>query len=593
MKFIECENVCFCYSKEDISNNKDNCIDDNYLYDKHFAVDNIDFEVAEGEFISILGHNGSGKSTLAKILNALFKPTSGEVNINGLNSLDDKNIWDIRKNVGMVFQNPDNQIVATVVEEDVAFGIENIGVESDKIAIRVKNALTAVDMKEYAKTAPHLLSGGQKQRVAIAGIIAMKPKCIIFDEATAMLDPVGRKKIMDIILTLNKKERITIILITHFMEEALFADKIFVMEKGKIILKGSPKEIFSNSEKIKNLGLDLPVGADIGYRLRKYGFDVDKNIIYDYEFVDYIINNINRDKLTDLSYNKTKKHKVFNNKIIEIKNMSYVYNKNSVFERKALKNINADIFKGEVVSLIGKTGSGKSTFVQTLNGLIKPTSGEIFFNGKNIWEKGFNIRNIRKQVGIVFQYPEHQLFDETVFKDAMFGPVNMGFSEEEAKLKVIKAFKIVGIGEELFEKSPFELSGGQKRRAAIAGVIAMEPDVIILDEPTAGLDPKGRDEILYHIKDMRDKFDMTVIMISHSMEEVCEISDRIIVMNNGEILTQGRCQEVFSENIISEKTGIFPPAVNSVFKRIIERGISVPDNIYTVSDAVDFFKERL
>jgi len=588
MKFIECKNVSFSYSREyEVSDEKENKSEKDVL-----AVDNIDFDAAEGEFIAVLGRNGSGKSTFAKLINGIFKPLSGKVTVNGFISEDDENIWEIRKNVGMVFQNPDNQIVATIVEEDVAFGVENIGIPSDEIIKRVKESLAAVDMSEYSKTAPHLLSGGQKQRIAVAGVLAMKPKCIILDEATAMLDPVGRKKIIDIIMKLNKKEKIAIILITHFMEEALLADRVFIMEKGKVVMKGTPKEIFSEAEEIKRLGLDLPAGAAIAYNLRKCGVAFDKNIVYDNEFVDYIIEHITCARKNG-KYFKHGNGRTFNKKIIEVKNISYTYNESSVFEKKAIKDITIDIFKGEIVALIGKTGSGKSTLVQTLNGLIKPTGGEIFVNGENIWEKGFKIKEIRKKVGIVFQYPEYQFFEETVFKDAMFGPLNMGFSEDEAALKVIKAFEMVGIGRELFDKSPFELSGGQKRRAAIAGVIAMEPEVLILDEPTAGLDPRGRDDILKNIKNMRDNFNMSVVMVSHSMEEVCGISDRIIVMNNGEAVLCGSCDEVFSKGDILESSGISPPAVNVIFKKIIDRGVIVPENIYTVPDAVDYFKERL
>ncbi len=587
MRFIECEKVSFSYSNDEVLAEKNIDFKRNV-----FAVDHIDFSAIEGEFIAILGHNGSGKSTLAKLINGIFKPSEGRVIVDGLISADDKNIWEIRKNVGMVFQNPDNQIVATVVEEDVAFGAENIGIESREIIERVKKSLAAVDMSEYSKTAPHLLSGGQKQRIAIAGILAMKPKCIILDEATAMLDPIGRKKIIDIIMRLNREEKITIILITHFMEEALFADKVFVMENGKIVMSGMPKDIFSEAERLKSLGLDLPAAAAIGYNLRKCGINVDRNIVYDEEFVDYVVKSI-KSEAKDKEYSRVEKREIFNDKIIEVKNVSYIYNESSAFEKKAIKNVTIDIFKGEIVALIGKTGSGKSTLVQTLNGLIKPTDGEIFVNGRNIWEKGFKIKEVRKKVGIVFQYPEYQLFEETVFKDAMFGPLNMGFSEEEATLRVIKAFKAVGIGSELFEKSPFELSGGQKRRVAIAGVIAMEPEVLILDEPTAGLDPKGRDEILANIKNARSGFDMTVVMVSHSMEEVCGISDRVIVMNNGEVILSGECGEVFQNGEILRDSGISPPAVNVIFKKIIDRGVIVPHNIYTVSDAVDFFKERL
>lgn len=581
MSFIKCENVQFFYD------NKDE--DSNLQSENKLTIDNVNFEVDEGEIISILGRNGSGKSTFAKLLNSILIPKGGTIIVDGIDSSDEENIWDIRKNVGMVFQNPDNQIVATIVEEDVAFGVENLGIESSEIRKRVDYALSAVDMADYAKKAPHLLSGGQKQRIAIAGILAMHPKCIIFDESTSMLDPVGRKNVIDIILELNKKEKITIIIITHFMEEALLSDKVFVMENGKVVLNGTPKQIFSNADKIKKLGLDLPIGADISERLRNLGFNISRDVVYKDEFVDYIV----KKGLKNIPYQKVKKVNDFKEKIVDVQNLSYVYGEKSVFENVALKNVNFEIYKGEISAIIGKTGSGKSTLVQTLNGLIKPTDGKVLVFGKDINQKDDEAKAIRRKIGIVFQYPEYQLFEETVFKDAMFGPLNMGFSNEEAEQKVTRAFEIVGVGQELFEKSPFELSGGQKRRVAIAGVIAMQPEVLILDEPTAGLDPVGRDDLIKTIKNMRDKFGMTVVIVSHSMEEVSQVADKIIVMNDGQVQTCGDCDVVFSNVSKNKQSGIMPPIVNTLFKEINDRGVLVPQDIYTIDEAVYFLKERL
>ena len=225
--------------------------------DKFKAIDNLSLNVKQGEFVVVIGHNGSGKSTLSKNLNAILMPTTGNIYINGLNTKEEKNLWDIRQTAGMVFQNPDNQIVATIVEEDVAFGPENLGIDPPEIRKRVEESLKSVGMYDMRDRQPHLLSGGQKQRVAIAGIIAMKPKCIIFDEATAMLDPSGRKEVMKTIKRLNKEENISIMHITHFMEEAVDADRVIVMEKGKKVLEGTPKEVFSKVEMLKSIGLDV------------------------------------------------------------------------------------------------------------------------------------------------------------------------------------------------------------------------------------------------------------------------------------------------------------------------------------------------
>lgn len=265
-KMIECKNVVFKYSTGDEGSEK-------------IAIDRLNLEVNKGEFLVILGHNGSGKSTVAKHMNALLTPTEGIVTVNGLDTSDDNNIWDIRSSAGMVFQNPDNQLVATIVEEDVAFGPENLGIPSEEIRKRVDEALAKVGMSEYKKHAPHLLSGGQKQRVAIAGILAMQPKCIIFDEPTAMLDPSGRKEVINNIKELNKKHGITVILITHYMDEAAEADRVVVMDKGKVIIEGVPRDVFSHVEAMKKIGLDVPQVTELCYELRKAGIDIDTKIL--------------------------------------------------------------------------------------------------------------------------------------------------------------------------------------------------------------------------------------------------------------------------------------------------------------------------
>lgn len=250
------------------------------------ALDDVSLSIGHGEFVAIIGTNGSGKSTLAKHFNVLLQPTEGTVTVCGFNTLDDEHIWNIRQHVGMVFQNPDNQIVAAVVEEDVAFGPENLGVPSAEIRKRVDDALAAVNMTEYAEHGPHLLSGGQKQRIAIAGVLAMKPDCIVLDEPTAMLDPKGRLEVLETIHRLNKEEGITIVIITHFMEEAVTADRVVVMKNGVKLQEGTPREIFTQVDTLKDLGLDVPVAAEVASKLIQKGVDIPKDIITNDELGD-------------------------------------------------------------------------------------------------------------------------------------------------------------------------------------------------------------------------------------------------------------------------------------------------------------------
>ena len=272
---IECRNLVFKYTASENQEEK-------------IAINDVNLQITEGEFIAILGHNGSGKSTMAKHMNALLIPTDGKMLVNKMDTSDMNNLWNIRETAGMVFQNPDNQLVATIVEEDVAFGPENLGVPPEEIRKRVDEALERVGMSEYKRHAPHLLSGGQKQRIAIAGILAMQPKCIIFDEPTAMLDPSGRKEVLDTIIYLNRNYGITVILITHYMDEAAKADRIVVMDKGKLILDGKPRDVFSNVEKIKNIGLDVPQVTELSYELQKLGINIDTRILDVNEMVNVI-----------------------------------------------------------------------------------------------------------------------------------------------------------------------------------------------------------------------------------------------------------------------------------------------------------------
>ncbi len=279
MGIIKADDLVFDYIRRDEEGNVENVTE---------AVDHVSLDVEQGQFIAILGHNGSGKSTLAKHINAILKPTEGEMTVDGMSTSEEDNVWSVRQTAGMVFQNPDNQIVATIVEEDVAFGPENLGVPTDEIWERVNKALESVNMTMYRGYSPNKLSGGQKQRVAIAGVLAMKPKCIVLDEATAMLDPLGRKEVMSAIIELNKVEKITVILITHYMDEAVLADKIFVMDKGKIAMEGTPRQVFSHVEEIRELRLDVPAATAMAYELKKAGYNIPKDILTRDELVEAV-----------------------------------------------------------------------------------------------------------------------------------------------------------------------------------------------------------------------------------------------------------------------------------------------------------------
>jgi energy-coupling factor transport system ATP-binding protein len=555
------------------------------------ALDNIDLHVKKGEFIAVLGRNGSGKSTLAKHMNALLLPSEGVMLVNGHDTMDEKNLWNVRQSAGMVFQNPDNQIIATLVEEDVAFGPENLGIQPEEIKKRVKGALESVRMTEHRRAAPHNLSGGQKQRVAIAGVLAMRPDCIVLDEPTAMLDPSGRKEVIETVMRLNREDGITIVLITHFMEEAARADRVVVMDEGRIVMEGTPREVFSHPDKLRSLGLDAPQATELILLLNK---ELDaRNLPLLPEGI------LDMDEAYASIASMAKKGSPAPSlpsdgiivktapAIIEAENLTFIYSEGSAFEKKALDNVSLSIQKGEFIGLIGHTGSGKSTLIQHFNALMKPTSGKVKLAGEDINADKSKLKSVRQRVGLVFQYPEHQLFEMTVFKDVAFGPGNSGLSPSEIKTRVEKALTAVGLDEDVYEKSPFDLSGGQKRRAAIAGVLAMQPEILILDEPTAGLDPKGRDEILEQISKMHDALNITVVLVSHSMEEVAEHVDRVIVANSGKIAMEGTPGEVFSHAGELGAMGLAVPQSAYLMQKLKEHGYCVPDQIFTVEAAKD------
>ena len=549
----------------------------------------ININIQSGEFVAILGRNGSGKSTLAKHLNALLIPTSGSLWVKGLDTKKRANTWEVRQSTGMVFQNPDNQIVATLVEDDVAFGPENLGVPPPEIAERVTTNLEIVNMSNSSKTAPHLLSGGQKQRVAIAGILAMKPNCIVFDEATAMLDPSGRKEILQTARKLNKDEGITIILITHLMEEALESNRVIVMNNGKIVMDGHPKSIFVDNKKLMSLGLALPRITELCDKLRARGMDLQSNVASELDFIKEVgiqkILSANKNRAVEIPRrsNQTENHKIK----IEVNNLCHTYNMGSVFEKKALSDISFKIEEGEIAAIIGHTGSGKSTLIQHLNALLAPTSGTIRIDGENIHENKAKLKSFRQKVGIVFQYPEHQLFESTILKDVSFGPKQMKVDSHLVEEHARDALLAVGISEDIFCKSPFELSGGQKRRVAIAGVLAMRPNILILDEPTAGLDPSGKKEILGHIKYLHDSLGLTIILVSHSMDDVAEYANKIFVMNDGKIKFAGTPKEVFGMDKALRNIGLDVPRISSLFIKLNEINSAIPKSVINLREAVD------
>ena len=583
--------------------------ENNEVIGKRWILDDVNIDVEKGEFIAVLGHNGSGKSTFAKHLNALLVPDEGSVFINGEDTNEVAELWRIREQCGMVFQNPDNQIVGVTVEEDVGFGPENLGVPCEEIWNRVEDSLGKVGMLKYRKRSPNRLSGGQKQRVAIASSLAMRPECIVLDEPTAMLDPQGRSEVLKIVRQLNREEGMTIILITHHMDEAVSADRVIVMDSGKPVLSGTPREVFSDIDKIKELKLDLPQVMELSHRLYLKGKMSRYDVLTIDEFVEQFVKDNDAMGKTEICKDNCGEKKVGMidcysvgageekddgdseepedvREIVRIENVSCVYESGTAMEVKAIDGINLSVMENEFIGIMGHTGSGKSTLIQVMNGLIKPSEGKVYYRGRDISEKSFKKRELHFSVGLVFQYPENQLFEESVIKDVMFGPLNKGKSKETARKVSEDALKMMGVGEEYFEKSPFALSGGEMRRVAIAGVIAMEPEVIILDEPTAGLDPRTRNELLISLKELEEKQKKTVIIVSHNMEDMANYVGRLLVLNDGRIIYDDTPKKVFGHIEDLEKMGLGVPQVTYALRELRKLGYVAEDNVLTVEEAL-------
>ncbi len=559
---IRAKQVRFQYKKRDVDGN---------VIATEEILKGVDLTIKKGEFIALLGRNGSGKTTFSKQLNAILRPSEGTVTVDEMGTKDADKTYEIRQRVGMVFQNPDNQMVAANVEEEVAFGPENLGMESDIIVARVKQALEQVRMWKRRKTAPNHLSGGQKQRIAIAGILAMHPDYIVLDEPTAMLDPKGRKEVMEALQRLNQEQEMTVILITHDMEEAALASRVILLADGQMRFDGRPEKFFGADALLAEMGMEAP----LSYRVQQAMGSAANLQSGAGE---------KRDKCKIDALDTFEKDK----DLLSLQHVSYIYSLGTAYEKVALDDVNLSLGKGEIVGLAGHTGSGKSTMIQLLNGLLKPTSGTVTFEGKDIHAKGYSGNYLRSKVGMVFQYPEHQMICDTVWEDVAFGPGKQGLTGEACETRVEEALRFVDLPEKYYQASPLQLSGGQKRRVAIAGVLAMHPEYIILDEPAAGLDAAGKREIFDRIRRMSREQGIGVLLVSHSMEDLAEYADRIIVLDDGKKILDDRPAQVFAKRETLADCGLDVPETVKLADKLRANGYQIPQNVIREKELLDY-----
>lgn len=499
-------------------------------YGDSVALDDVTLEVCRGERVCVLGANGSGKSTLASVICGLLAPDEGDVELAGhavcTGGVPDLAAYrDARRQLGLVFQNPDDQIVTSVVADDVAFGPENLGVPRAQISARVARELRRVAMEKYAHADPSRLSGGQRQRVCIAGALAMEPAVLVLDEPSSLLDVRGRAAIMRVMGRLAAAGA-TLVHVTHFMDEALAADRVVVMQHGHVALEGTPDEVFAakNAQVIEALGLEMPFEARLAVALRQAeaagGAIAAPGAPSDEKPAACAACAPAAEPLAILA-----------------RDLGFSYGPDA----QALDGVSLKVPARATTAIVGQTGSGKSTLLRLLCGLEAADAGSLTVCGINAATKRGR-RQVRRAVGYVMQHPERQLFAQTVADDVAFGPRNQGLSAAEVERRVAHALDLVGLADRR-DVSPFELSGGQQRLAAIAGVLAMEPKLLVLDEPTAGLDPRGRARLRALMADLA-AHGVTLLQVTHSMEDAAR-ADHVVVLDQSHVLAAGTPAEVF------------------------------------------------
>ena len=543
------------------------------------ALRNVSLQFQEGETIAVIGHNGSGKSTLAKLLAAILQPTEGLILVDGLDTTTrGEDLWTIRQRVGVVFQNPDDQLVASTVLDDIAFGPENIGLPRFEIQERVDEAIALLGLEAYAQMAINELSVGQKQRVAVAGVLAMRPRYLILDEPTTMISGQTARHLLETVQRLARERSITVIHITHYMYEVASFDRVIVMDAGRVVMDDAPAAIFARADELQAIGLAVPMVTRLGQQLHTRGWDTSQEVLLSAEHLRDRVKagsflHVGKDEGEtdqkagrpqgsplhvgkDEHVGETLAVSLFPPKDIpspvqsssfELQKVSYTYLRNTPLAQEALHDLSLIVPKGRTTALVGATNAGKSTVVDLLACLIKPTTGKVLFEGDDTADSAFKIERIRSKVGVVFQSPESQIFEETVGKDVSFGLRRKHTPLAESRRLVQESLEAVGLSYEDFRsRYIYALSGGQKRRVAIAGVLALQPQAIIFDEPMAGLDPRGRSELLHLIAELKQRDELTIVYASSSLEDVIEIADIIHVLDQGQLIISGGPRDILA-----------------------------------------------
>lgn len=563
------------------------------------ALVDLDFAVAPGEFVAVVGGNGSGKSTLVRLLAGLQPPTSGRVSVGGLDLASAEGRAAVRRRVAVVFQNPDNQIVASVVEDDIAFGPENLGLPPEAITQRVRRALEAVGMGGHARSNPHRLSGGQKQRVAIAGALAMGADLLCLDEPTSLLDPAGRREVLRVLRSLHDAGQ-ALVLITHHMAEAAQADRVVILAAGRGVAQGRPEQTLLDGASLRGWGLEAPPAVTLWEELRARGRaglgSVPPLLLED-------LAARLRPRLAGRGDGAGHARSAAQplppdpgaaGEGIRLTQIAFTFPDPAQPRQgraPAVEGVDLHVAPGECVCLLGATGSGKTTVALHCPALLRPDRGGVSVDGVSPWEasrrrRGGLLRAVRRRVGYVFQHPEDEFFEERVIDEVAFAPRNHGAGPAEALAAAAAALRAAGLPAEVAGRSPFQLSGGQMRRVAIAATLAAGPRYLVLDEPTAGLDAAGRADVLALVRALRAQ-GAGVLLVTHQMEEAAALADRIVIMRGGRVAAAGCTRAIFAMGEGLGALDLEPPAASRLMAELAARGAAVPTDVLTLEEAAE------
>ena len=559
------------------------------------ALREVNLSISRGEFVLLTGPSGCGKTTLCRCLNGLIPhfysgKLEGDVDVAGLSILDTQ-ISKLAQHVGLIFQNPDNQIFALTVEKDIAFGLENLGYSREEMIKRIDWALEATGIEDLRHRAPHELSGGQKQRLAIASVLVMRPEIIVLDEPTSFLDPVGAESILQIIDRLNRELNITIILIEHRLDIAApYLDRVIIMNEGRIIHDGFPGEVFT-SEETKLVGVGVPRVSELGYRLRETGLDLGSTPLSAQELVKAFKGRLIKQsgsRVDDilprwLTPGEGGYETPEGVAVIETRGLHFAY-PNGV---KALDGVSLRVMRGEFLAIMGENGAGKTTLVKHFNGLLRPDEGGVYVDGKNI--SGMSVASLARKVGLVFQNPDDQLFSESVEEEVAFALRNFGFDKAKIEERIVWTLDLLGLAR-YRKTTPFTLSGGERKRVTLASVLAWDPEVIILDEPTIGQDYAQKMKLKDLLMQMKAQ-GKTIIIVTHDVEFVAECKPRVALMAKGRIIGDGPAERILTDLELLGRASVRPPEIGKVFLQLSDFGL--PQNIINVNEAYDFLIKRL